>query len=92
MHFTAVYLTAVPLGSEYLNAVNLTQLKLATFNLTATDTNLQAKKTFNFVVSGGPVGRSVGPSVIDFLIFQKCHRFTNFSKKVKMSSRGLVVF
>ena len=47
--FTAVYLTAVHLGSEDLTAVNMTQLKLTAFNLTATDTNLQARRAFNFL-------------------------------------------
>ena len=49
MHFTAVYLTTVHPGSEYLIAVNMTQLKLTAFNLTETDTNLQARKIFNFL-------------------------------------------
>ena len=49
VHFTAVYLTAVHLGSEYLTAVHLIQLKLTAFNLTATDTILQARRTYNFL-------------------------------------------
>ena len=48
VHLTAVYLTAVHLGPEYITAVPLAQLKLSALNLTATDTNLQAKMTFNF--------------------------------------------
>ena len=40
--------TALHLDYEYLTAVNLTQIKMTAFNLTATDTDLQAKRTFNF--------------------------------------------
>ena len=49
VYLTAVYLTAVDLAPEYITAVPLTHLKLTALNLTATDTNLQAKRPFNFL-------------------------------------------
>ena len=49
VHLTVVHSTAVRLAPEYLDAVHLTQFKLTAFNLTATDTNLQAQITFNFL-------------------------------------------
>ena len=48
-HQVTLFKSKFHLGSEYLTAVHLIQLKLTAFNLTATDTNLQARRTFNFL-------------------------------------------
>ena len=77
----AVYLTAVHLGSEYLTAVHLIQLKLTAFNLTATDTNLQARRTFNFLAMNKSINQSINQLINQLITWTIC-RDAVASKKI----------